>query len=430
MVTVADYEAAVHFYRDALGLDEQASFVDTDGGRGCVLHAGRATVEVADVAHSRAVDAIESATSTGQVRLAFEVADAVATAAHLRAAGAGAVSAPARTPWGSTNVRLTGPGGQQVTLWSPDIYTTPRQRLDGSIHLADPDPGWASSGADAVAAITAALGTGAITVAHVGSTSVPGLAAKPLIDLVLGVEDPTDEDSYVPALAGLGYALYLREPDWHQHRLLRHDDPVVNLHVFAAGALEIDRMVAFRDHLRRDSRDRALYEATKVELAGRTWAHTQDYADAKSDVVADIMSRAWPPVRRSAAHCFVVLSGPDRRHVSEVARPLATMLGLPLLSCATARTALGPPPATGDDGDRALEGVDGWQATDARLVDLLLSLACDSAGAVLDLGVTSVAPRRLEVLPGKLIPLQVDAAATAQVDLEQLARRVRQVAAP
>ena len=296
VVTVVDYDGAVHFYRDVLGLDEQATFVDPDGARACVLHAGRATVEIADTAHANAMDVIESATSAGPVRLTFEVTDAVGTAARLQAAGATALSSAARTPWGSTNVRLTGPGGQQITLWSTDIYTGPRQRLDGSIYLARPDPGWAGTGAGLVDAINAALGPAALMVAHVGSTSVPGLAAKPLIDLVLGVDDATDEDAYVPALTALGYALHLREPDWHQHRLLRRDDPAVNLHVFGAGTREIDRMLAFRDHLRRDDRDRALYEATKNELGSRTWAHTQDYADAKSDVVADIMSRAWPPL--------------------------------------------------------------------------------------------------------------------------------------
>ena len=420
VVTAADYEAALHFYRDVLGLDEQAAFAGPDGGRACVLHAGRATVEIANPDHARAVDVIESATSTGPVRLAFEVTDAVEAAAQLQAAGATALSSAARTPWGSTNVRLTGPGGQQITLWSTDIYTGPRQRLDSTIHLAEPDPGWAGAGAGLVDAVNAALGTGALTVAHVGSTSVPALAAKPLIDLVLGVDDPTDEDAYVPALTRAGYALHLREPDWHQHRLLRRDDPAVNLHVFAAGAREIDRMVAFRDHLRRDDRDRALYEATKRELAARTWAHTQDYADAKSDVVADIMSRAWPPALPSPLRCFVLLSGPKDLHRSEVARALATGLGLPLLSTQAARTVLGA--ASAGDADRA-------PVSDQQLVDLVLALAGDSGGAVLDIDAATADTAAVDALPGKIIWLSVDAGAAAHVDLEWLARRVRQVAA-
>ncbi len=161
--------------------------------------------------------------------------------------------------------------------------------------LADPDPGWGAAGADLADAIGSALAASAVLVAHVGSTSVPDLAAKPVLDLVLAVADPTDEASYVPGLESLGYLLYLREPDWYEHRLLRRTQPEANLHVFAAGAAEIDRMLAFRDHLRRNAADRALYARTKAELAARTWAFTQDYADAKSAVVAEILRRAAPP---------------------------------------------------------------------------------------------------------------------------------------
>jgi GrpB-like predicted nucleotidyltransferase (UPF0157 family)/predicted enzyme related to lactoylglutathione lyase len=422
VITAADYEAALHFYRDVLGLSEQASFVDANGGRARLLHAGRATVEIGDRAHAQAVNAIEApGAGSDAVRLAFEVADAEGTAARLASAGAGDVAPMVHTPWGSATIRMTAPGGQQLTLWSTDIYTAPRQRLDRQVHLADPDPGWATAGEALTEAITTALGADAPVLAHVGSTSVPGLAAKPVIDLVLGVEDPTDEAAYVPTLETLGYVLHLREPDWHQHRLLRREDPAVNLHVFAAGAPEIDRMLAFRDRLRRSDRDRELYEATKRELAARTWAFTQDYADAKSDVVADILSRAEPgdpPTRRG---CFVVLSGTDRAHVSDVARALAPRLGLPLLSSATARSALGLLP-------------DGPGSTDRHLVDLLLAIATECQGAVLDLETADGRSADLSALPGKVI--RIDVAPGVDVDpgaglrddaaLDRMASQVRQ----
>ncbi len=86
--------------------------------------------------------------------------------------------------------------------------------------------------------------------------------------------------------------LRIREPDWFEHRLFKGFDPAVNLHVFSDGASEIERMVRFRDWLRSSDTDRELYARTKRELAQRTWRHVQHYADAKSAVVQEIMSRA------------------------------------------------------------------------------------------------------------------------------------------
>jgi GrpB-like predicted nucleotidyltransferase (UPF0157 family) len=131
-----------------------------------------------------------------------------------------------------------------------------------------------------------------VEVHHTGSTSVPGLRAKPIIDITMGVPDSTDEDAYLPALVGAGFEFVLREPEWFAHRLFRRVDPRVNLHVFTAGSPEIDRMLVFRDHLRVDHADRQLYEATKVALAEQEWATVQDYADSKSEVVEAIIARA------------------------------------------------------------------------------------------------------------------------------------------
>lgn len=104
--------------------------------------------------------------------------------------------------------------------------------------------------------------------------------------------DSADERAYVPPMEAAGYVLRIREPDWFEHRLFKGPDTNINVHVFSAGSPEIARMLDFRDHLRASEVDRELYERTKRELATTTWAYVQDYADAKSEVVADIMTRA------------------------------------------------------------------------------------------------------------------------------------------
>jgi GrpB-like predicted nucleotidyltransferase (UPF0157 family) len=178
------------------------------------------------------------------------------------------------------------PDGPQPEFLEPPV------RADGPVRLVDPDPGWAAQYVQQEARIRAALGARAVRVEHVGSTSVPGLAAKPVIDIVLVVTDSADEAGYLPQLEAAGYTLQFREPDWYEHRFLRARDPDVQIHVFSAGSPEVERMLLFRDRLRTRSEERELYERTKRELAVRRWAYVQDYADAKSTVVEDIISRA------------------------------------------------------------------------------------------------------------------------------------------
>jgi GrpB-like predicted nucleotidyltransferase (UPF0157 family) len=173
------------------------------------------------------------------------------------------------------------------------------KRLDGQIYLAPYDPDWQVLFAREEARIRAALGDQALLVEHVGSTSVPGLSAKPIIDILLVVPDSSNEPTYVPALEAAGYVHRIREPDWHEHRLFKGPDTDINLHVFSAGSTEIERMLAFRDHLRSDPADRDRYESAKRELAARTWAYTQNYADAKSAVVEEIIARALPNLGKS-----------------------------------------------------------------------------------------------------------------------------------
>ena len=167
-----------------------------------------------------------------------------------------------------------------------------RRRVDGPIHLAEYDPAWPSLYEREAARIRAVLGERVLLLEHAGSTSVPGLAAKPIIDIVLGVADPADEAAYVPPMEAAGYVVRIREPDWHEHRVFKGPDTDINLHVFAANSVEIGRMLAFRDRLRADDDERARYEVTKRELAARHWTYVQEYADAKGEVVEAIIARA------------------------------------------------------------------------------------------------------------------------------------------
>jgi GrpB-like predicted nucleotidyltransferase (UPF0157 family) len=160
------------------------------------------------------------------------------------------------------------------------------------IIIAEYDPAWSAWFEQAAEQIRDALGGAALQVDHVGSTSVLGLPAKPVIDINLLVVDPAQESAYVPQLEAAGYTLRIREPDWYEHRMLRGAAPPVNLHVFRQGCAEADRMLLFRDWLRRNTSDRELYARTKRELATRNWKHVQDYADAKSEVVRKILAKA------------------------------------------------------------------------------------------------------------------------------------------
>ena len=164
--------------------------------------------------------------------------------------------------------------------------------LNGPVVLVDYDPTWPKNFAREDRRITAALGARALRIEHIGSTSVPGLVAKPIIDIVLVVADSADEASYLPPLEAAGYVLRIREPDWHQHRLLKGPDTNVNLHVFSLGSGEIERVLQLRDRLRTNGADRELYARTKRGLARRKWKFTQNYADAKSEVVEAILARA------------------------------------------------------------------------------------------------------------------------------------------
>jgi len=163
--------------------------------------------------------------------------------------------------------------------------------LSGRVLLVDYDPQWAELFEREAGRIRAALAERALRIEHVGSTSVPGLPAKPVIDMVLVVTDSADETAYVPALAESGYRLHVREADWFEHRMLKAKDIDCNVHVFSEGCEEPARMLAFRARLRSHEDDRRLYADSKRALAARTWRHVQHYADAKSGVVREILER-------------------------------------------------------------------------------------------------------------------------------------------
>jgi GrpB-like predicted nucleotidyltransferase (UPF0157 family) len=162
-------------------------------------------------------------------------------------------------------------------------------REERLVVLADPDPRWPVIFERHRAVIARALADRARRIDHVGSTAVPGLAAKAIVDISVTVDDPDDDASFAPALLGAGYQLRVREP---RHRMFRTPGRDVQVHVWAAGSADERRHIAFRDWLRVDEADRTLYEDTKRGLAGRVWRDTNYYAEAKAPVIAQIMARA------------------------------------------------------------------------------------------------------------------------------------------
>ena len=175
------------------------------------------------------------------------------------------------------------------------MRTTDTDTLIGGLQkreivLADYDDSWPEKYEEHASLIRDALGETAISIEHVGSTSVPGIAAKPIIDVLVVVEDSSDESRYLPALIRAGYELRVREPEWNEHRMLRTPEFDVHIHVFSLGCAEIGRMLAFRDRLRRSPPDRVRYESLKRELAKKDWPDMNAYAAAKTELVESILA--------------------------------------------------------------------------------------------------------------------------------------------
>jgi GrpB-like predicted nucleotidyltransferase (UPF0157 family) len=173
----------------------------------------------------------------------------------------------------------------------PDVTTV--EMVGGpeaiTIGLREHDVRWQVDYQEHRRRILDALGEVDVEVEHIGSTSVPGLAAKPIVDIVVAVPDITAEEDYLDGLLAAGYELRVREPG---HRLVRTPARDVHVHVYERGDPAVEEYLLLRDHLRGDADDRDLYESVKRELLGRRWDDMNRYADAKGEVIRAIKERA------------------------------------------------------------------------------------------------------------------------------------------
>ncbi|MDT4898523.1 MAG: hypothetical protein QOH25_3600 [Acidobacteriota bacterium] len=158
------------------------------------------------------------------------------------------------------------------------------------IRIEDYDTDWPKKFETLARVIADALGDSALRIEHIGSTSVPGLAAKPIIDILVVVQDSADESTYLPQLEASGYVLRVREPDWNEHRMFRTPEKDVHIHIYSADCPEIQRNLAFRERLRRSNEDCRRYEQTKRELAAKEWSDMNAYAQAKTAVIESIIA--------------------------------------------------------------------------------------------------------------------------------------------
>jgi GrpB-like predicted nucleotidyltransferase (UPF0157 family) len=177
-------------------------------------------------------------------------------------------------------------------------FVDPRAAQPYEIRVAEYDDRWPADFERLSTRVREALGEGVLELHHVGSTSVPGLPAKPVIDADLVVADPADEPAYVPALEEAGFVHTVREPWWHGHRLLTHHDPVAHLHVFGPDCPEVIRHRMFRDWLVEHPEERARYAATKRAAAAETnrrpgGGSGMDYNLVKEPVVREIYDRMF-----------------------------------------------------------------------------------------------------------------------------------------
>ncbi len=166
------------------------------------------------------------------------------------------------------------------------------------IRVVEYDDGWPAAFARVEAVVRGALGERVLEIHHVGSTSVVGLPAKPVIDIDLVVADPADEPSYVPDLEAAGFVHTVREPWWHEHRLLKYDDPVAHVHVFGPGCPEVVRHLMFQTWLRDHPDDLTTYADAKRSAAAEMNARPSggtgmDYNRHKEPVVREIYDRMF-----------------------------------------------------------------------------------------------------------------------------------------
>ncbi|KAG7039349.1 GrpB domain protein [Colletotrichum scovillei] len=166
-----------------------------------------------------------------------------------------------------------------------------------ALSIEPPNPEWPQQFQDIKSLIENAIGSVAVSISHVGSTSVPNLPAKDVIDIDLAVENPTDEAAYAPALEKAGFQFLIREPEWHEHRFFAMHRPFsCNLHVFKVGTAELARHLIMKEWLIEHDDDRDLYAKTKAEAAGMSNSlgeTVMEYNFRKENVIRAILERAF-----------------------------------------------------------------------------------------------------------------------------------------
>ncbi|ATY62370.1 GrpB domain protein [Cordyceps militaris] len=176
-------------------------------------------------------------------------------------------------------------------------HVSPRREGAAPLAITEAQPSWASRFAALEARIRAALGASALAISHVGSTSVPGLPAKDIIDIDLTVGDVDDEASYAPALEAQGFHFRSRERSWHGHRFfLGYSDNWCNLHVWGPGCPETRRHLLMRDWLRAHAEDCEAYAAVKREAAAATnevGGNGMDYNLRKEGWIRELLHRIF-----------------------------------------------------------------------------------------------------------------------------------------
>ncbi|OAA55408.1 GrpB domain protein [Cordyceps fumosorosea ARSEF 2679] len=185
-----------------------------------------------------------------------------------------------------------------------------QRKVPHTIDVVDPDPSWPSTFSSLSSSLRATLPPSSIiAIHHVGSTAVPGLAAKPVLDVDLILARPADESTYVPFLEAAGWHFLFRQPPWYEHRLFAQYHPVfVNLHVYGPGELELEsrRHRALRDWLRKTPADRELYARAKREASARAKVNDEgvgEYTEYKGDAIREIMARAEADAATQVQSC-------------------------------------------------------------------------------------------------------------------------------
>ncbi|HEY3523496.1 MAG TPA: GrpB family protein [Candidatus Limnocylindrales bacterium] len=204
-------------------------------------------------------------------------------------------------PWDALSAALAGDAAGGSAVAAAPSTTSRDERsssgtvgfvLDGEVVLADYDASWPDRFDREATRIRQILGPRALRVEHVGSTAVPALAARPVIDLLLVVPDSANEPAYASDLEHEGYVLRERQPDASEHRLFTAPGEAANIHVYSTGAEPIEQMLLLRDWLRDRPDERERFDRRKRDLAARPWRQASLYADAKRGVIESIVARA------------------------------------------------------------------------------------------------------------------------------------------